>query len=82
MFSYFFGLDKILYGLNFLQKNITKKWLRYPENFIDKCFKFLDTIYLVKENVPIAEEKRFFVVLPHLGVISLQSYRKQTRNYF
>ena len=38
--------------------------------------KFLDNIHLVKENVPIVEKKRLFLVLAYLGVISLQSRTK------
>ena len=46
----------------------------YPENFIDKCFKkFLDNIHLVREKVPTVERKRLLLVLPCLGVISLQT---------
>ena len=49
----------------------------YPENFIDKCFKkFLDNIHLVKEKVPTVERKRLLLVLPYLGVISLQTRTK------
>ena len=49
----------------------------YPENFIDKCFKkFLDNILFVKVNVPTVEEKRLVLVLPFLGVLSLQTRSK------
>ena len=49
----------------------------YPENFIDKCFKkFLDNILFVKINVPTVEEKRLVLVLPFLGVLSLQTRSK------
>ena len=49
----------------------------YPENVIDKCFKkFLDNIHLVKEKVPTVERKRLLLVLPYLGVISLQTRTK------
>ena len=49
----------------------------YLENFIDKCFKiFLDNKHLVKEKVPTAERKRLLLVLPYLGVISLQTRTK------
>ena len=67
----------------------------YPENFIKKCFKkFLDNIHLVKENIPTVEKKRLLLVLPYLGLISLQTRTKlqqtlkgcfkllQTRNCF
>ena len=54
----------------------------YPENFIGKCFrKFLDNTHLVKENVPTVEEKRLSLVLPHLGVISLQTRTKLQQAY-
>ena len=46
----------------------------YPEVFIDKCFKkFLDNIHLVKEKV---ERNRLLLVMPYLGVISLQTRTK------
>ena len=46
----------------------------YPENFIDRCFRtFLDNIHLAKENVPIVEGKHLLLVLPYLGVLSLQT---------
>ena len=46
----------------------------YPDNLIDRCFKkFLNNIHLVKENVPTVEKKRLFLVLPYLGIISLQT---------
>ena len=49
----------------------------YPDNFIDKCFKkFLNNIHLVKENVTTVEKKRFLLVLPYLGTISLQTRTK------
>ena len=49
----------------------------YPENFIDKCFKeFLDNIHLVKEKVSTVERNRLLLVLPYLGVISLQTRTK------
>ena len=49
----------------------------YPENFIDKCFKkFLNNVNLVKENVPTVEKKRLLLVLPYLGIISLQTRTK------
>ena len=34
-------------------------------------------IHLVKENIPTAEKKRLLVVLPYLGIISLQTRIKQ-----
>ena len=49
----------------------------YPEYFIDKCFKkFLNNVHLVKENVPTVEKKRLLLVLPYLGIISLQTRTK------
>ena len=61
--------------LTFLKKIFRKNG--YPENFIDKCFKkFLDNINLVKEKVPTVERKRLLLVLPYLGVISLQTRTK------
>ena len=49
----------------------------YPENFIDKCFKkFLNNAHLVKDNVPTVEKKRLLLVLPYLGIISLQTRTK------
>ena len=45
----------------------------YPENFIDKCFKKL---ICFKENVPTVEKKRLLLVLPYLGIISLQTRTK------
>ena len=43
---------------------------------------FLNNIHLVKENVPTVEKKRLLLVLPYLGIISLQSRTKlqQTLN--
>ena len=38
--------------------------------------KFLDNIHLVKEKVPTVERKRLLLVLPYLGVISLQTRTK------
>ena len=47
------------------------------ESFIDKCFKrLLGNIHLVKENVPTVGKKRLLLVLPYLGVISLQARTK------
>ena len=61
--------------LTFLKKMFCKNG--YSESFIDKCFKkFLDNIHLVKEKVPTVERKRLLLVLPYLGVISLQTRTK------
>ena len=47
------------------------------KNFLHKCFKkFLDNIYIVKEKVPTVERKRLLLVLPYLGVISVQTSTK------
>ena len=61
--------------LTFLKKIFRKNG--YTESFIDKCFKkFLDDIHLVKEKVPTVERKRLLLVLPYLGMISLQTRTK------
>ena len=39
---------------------------------------FLNNVLLVKENVPTVDKKRFLLVLPYLGIISLQT---RTRKY-
>ena len=40
----------------------------FPENFIDKSFKkFLNNIYLVKENVPTVEK----ALAPSLSILSI-----------
>ena len=49
----------------------------YPENFINKCFKyFLHNIHLMKENVPAVEKKLLLLVLLYLRVIFLQTRTK------
>ena len=64
-----------LYKLTFLKGIFRKNG--YPENFIDKCFKkFLNNVHVVKENVPTVEKKRLLLVLPYLGIISLQTRTK------
>ena len=61
--------------LTFLKTILCKNG--YPENFIDKRFKkFLDNIHIVKEKVSTVERKRLLLVLPYLGVISLQTRTK------
>ena len=61
--------------LTFLKEIFCKNG--YRENFIDNCFKkFLDNIHLVKEKVPTMERKHLLLVLPYLGVISLQTRTK------
>ena len=51
----------------------------YLKNVIDKCFKtFLNNVHLVKENVPTVEKKPLVLVLPYLGIISLQTRTKTT----
>ena len=49
----------------------------YPENFIDKCFKlFLNRVHILKEKVSTVEKKPLRLVLPLLGIISLQTRTK------
>ena len=49
----------------------------YPKNFIDKFFKkFLNNVHIVKENVPTVKKKRLLLVLPYLGITSLQTRTK------
>ena len=49
----------------------------YLENFIGKWFKrFLNNIHLVEESVPTVEKKSFLLLLPYLGIISLQTRTK------
>ena len=49
----------------------------YPEKLFDMCFKkFLDNIHLIGENVPRAGKKRLLLVIPYLGIISLQTRTK------
>ena len=46
----------------------------YPENFIDRCFKLiLNKIHILKEKVPKVDKKALRLVLPYLGIISLQT---------
>ena len=62
---------ELIYLKGIFQKN------SYPKNFIDKCFKrFLNNVHLVKENVPTVEKKHLLLVLPYLGLISLQTRTK------
>ena len=43
-------------------------------SFLDKYFKkFLNNVHVVKENVPTVKKKHFLLVLPYLGIISLQT---------
>ena len=49
----------------------------YPKNCIDKCFKnILNNVHLDKENVATVKNKRLLLVLPNLGMISLQTRTK------
>ena len=49
----------------------------YPESFVDNCFrKFLDNAYQTKQKLPTAEKKTLTLVLPYLGVVSLQTRTK------
>ena len=76
MFSHLLRLEKNPCRINFFENDISYLTI-YLENFIDKSFKkFLDIIHLVKEKVPIVERKRLLLVLPYLGVISLQTRNK------
>ena len=46
-------------------------------SFLYKCFKkFLNNVHVVKENVPTVKKKRLLLVLPYLGIISLQTRAK------
>ena len=46
----------------------------YPENFINNCFKvFLGNKYRVREKVITVPKKTLFLVLPYLGLLSLQT---------
>ena len=59
-----------------LLREIFKKNV-YPENFIDRCFNlFLNRIHILKENVSTVENKPLPLVLPYLGIISLQTRTK------
>ena len=52
----------------------------YPKSFIDKCFKkFLDRLHIIKPTLATVEKKRFHLVLPYFGPISLQ-VRTKLRN--
>ena len=49
----------------------------FPEEFIDRYFKFLlNRVHILKEKVPIAEKKPLRLVLPYLGTISLHTRTK------
>ena len=62
---------ELIYLKGIFQKN------SYPKNFMNKYFKrFLNNVHLVKENVPTVEKKRLLLVLPYLGIISLQTRTK------
>ena len=48
-----------------------------PEDFINKCFKkSMDNILVVKETNLTVKKKTFVLVLPYLGLISLQTRTK------
>ena len=52
----------------------------YPKSFIDKCFKkFLDRLHIIKPTSATVEKKALRLVLPYLGLISLQ-VRTKIRN--
>lgn len=75
MFSYLLGMDKIPLRINFLTNIFCKNG--YPESFIDKCFKmFLDNTHLANESVPTVEKNLLLLVLPYLGIRSLQTKTK------
>ena len=47
------------------------------KTLLTKCFKkFLNNVHLVKENKPKVEKKHLLLVLPYLGIISLQTRTK------
>ena len=49
----------------------------YPEKLIDKCFKgFSNNICFSKENLPTVKIKYLLLILPYLGIISLQTRTK------
>ena len=49
----------------------------YPENYINNCFKaFLDSKYRIQEKVITVPRKKFFLILPYLGPLSLQTRTK------
>ena len=50
----------------------TFKCNNYPVNIIDQCIKkFLDKLYVPKQIVPTVPKKELLVVLPYLGIFSL-----------
>ena len=53
----------------------------YPENFINNCFKvLLDNKYKIQEQVTTVPKKTFFLVLPYVEPLSLQT-RTKLRKY-
>ena len=70
-----FDWKKLPIELPYLQRIFCKNG--YPGKAIDKCNKkFLDNIHFVKENVSTVEKRRFLLVLPYFGVISLKTRTK------
>ena len=70
-----FDWKKLPIELPYLQRIFCKNG--YPGKAIDKCNKkFLDNIHFVKENVSKVEKRRFLLVLPYFGVISLKTRNK------
>ena len=60
---------------NFLKKIFRKNC--YNENTIGKYFKkFLDNTHLAKEKIPKVERNCLVLILPYLGIISLQARTK------
>ena len=55
-----------------LKKSILEKWLLRKLQFTF----FLNGIHIVKEKVPAVEKKPLWLVLPYLGLISLQTKPK------
>ena len=56
LFSHLRKLNTNLYNIKFYERNVLQEWL--PENFIDKLFeKFLNNIYLAKENVATVQKR-------------------------
>ena len=57
----------------------SNKYLKngYPLSFIDDCFKtFVDKLFNKRTQLIRVENKNFFLVLPYLGEISLQTRTK------
>ena len=63
-----------------LTELIFLKWIfqknGYPKNFIDKCFKKFLISILLKKTYKQSKKNSLFLVLPYLGIISLQTRPK------